>query len=191
VAAISETATARPTVLDNFMEGPLLPARGTVTRRNGINHCFNRRGGDRVCSAGPVDLRIGRSRRNWKFRLDMHSMSMGYHCLKALCASAARPSFVQTSRSAPCSGCRAYSPTQRTETLQSEILRLGSVHRLPQLCPLLVDHRVEGPRPTFTSRHASRSRRVAASHSKRKFIAVDRLWPTDRISPKLLGCSPA
>jgi hypothetical protein len=34
------------------------------------------------CSADPVDLRIGRSRRNWKFRSDMHSMSVGYHCQK-------------------------------------------------------------------------------------------------------------
>jgi hypothetical protein len=61
----------------NFMEGPLLPARGTVTRRNGFDYLFNRCAGERVCSAGPVNSRIGRSRRNWKFRLDMHSMSMG------------------------------------------------------------------------------------------------------------------
>jgi hypothetical protein len=41
------------------MGSPLLPARGTVARRNGFMRC---RGG-RV-SADPVVLRIGRSRRN-------------------------------------------------------------------------------------------------------------------------------
>src|SRR6516162_2588970 len=31
-----------------------------------------------ACSASSVDLRIGCSGRNWKFRLDMHSISVGY-----------------------------------------------------------------------------------------------------------------
>jgi hypothetical protein len=53
VAASSEAATARPTVLGNFMGAPLLPARRTMTRRNGFNHCFNRCGGDRVCFGRP------------------------------------------------------------------------------------------------------------------------------------------
>ena len=55
VATTSETATARPTVLGNFMGTPLLPARGTAARRNSFNPC---RGG-RVCSSGPVDPTIG------------------------------------------------------------------------------------------------------------------------------------
>lgn len=56
-AATSNMAIARPT--GNFTMAPLLPARGTVARRNNCDPC---RGG-RACSAGPMELRIGRSRR--------------------------------------------------------------------------------------------------------------------------------
>jgi hypothetical protein len=56
-------------------------------------------------SACPTGLSIGRGRRNFKFRLDMHSISAGYRP-KALCAS--RPSvFDQPSSSALYSGCWA------------------------------------------------------------------------------------
>ena len=39
VLATSETATARPIVLGNFMGAPLLSARGTAARRNSFNPC--------------------------------------------------------------------------------------------------------------------------------------------------------
>lgn len=55
-AATSNMAIARPT--GNFTMAPLLPARGTVARRNNCDPC---RGG-RACSAGPMELRIGRGR---------------------------------------------------------------------------------------------------------------------------------
>jgi len=53
VAAASETATAGPTVFGDLMGAPLLPARGTVARRNGFMRC---RGG-RVLGrpSGPQD----------------------------------------------------------------------------------------------------------------------------------------
>src|SRR3954447_8750426 len=47
-----------------------------------------------ACSASPVDFRIGCSGRDLKFRLDMHSISVGYRRPKALCASAARRSLI-------------------------------------------------------------------------------------------------
>jgi hypothetical protein len=37
VATTGETATAKPTVLDNFMGGLLCCARGTAARRIGFN----------------------------------------------------------------------------------------------------------------------------------------------------------
>lgn len=55
-AATSNMTITRPT--GNFTSAPLLPARGTVARRNSFDPC---RGG-RACSAGPMELRIGRSR---------------------------------------------------------------------------------------------------------------------------------
>ena len=53
VAATSETATAGPTIFGDLMGAPLLPARGTVARRNGFMRC---RGG-RVFGrpSGPQD----------------------------------------------------------------------------------------------------------------------------------------
>jgi hypothetical protein len=39
-------------------------------------------------SAGPADPKIGCSGRNWKFPLDMHSIGVRYHRLKALCPPA-------------------------------------------------------------------------------------------------------
>ena len=39
MAATSETATAGPIVFGDFMGAPLLPARGTVVRRNGFIQC--------------------------------------------------------------------------------------------------------------------------------------------------------
>jgi hypothetical protein len=39
VAATSETATAGPTIFGDLMGAPLLPARGTVARRNGFIQC--------------------------------------------------------------------------------------------------------------------------------------------------------
>jgi hypothetical protein len=76
VAASSETATpGRQSSVISW--GLLCCPRGRVTPRNGFNHCFSLCGGDRVCSAGPADPKIGRSRRNWKLPLVMHSIGGG------------------------------------------------------------------------------------------------------------------
>jgi hypothetical protein len=53
VAATSETATAEPTVFGDFMGAPLLPARGTVARRNGLIQYRGGRVFDRP--SGPQD----------------------------------------------------------------------------------------------------------------------------------------
>jgi hypothetical protein len=58
----------------------LLPVRGLVARRNGFIQC---RGGRKF--GRPVDLRIGLSRQNRKFRLDMHSISVGYRRPREVC----------------------------------------------------------------------------------------------------------
>lgn len=98
VAATSETATAGPTVFGDFMGNSFV---GRAAWWLGAMASFNVEAA--ACSADPVDLRIGHSRRNLKFRLDMHSISVGYRCLKALCACA--PSVCdQPSRAAPYSG---------------------------------------------------------------------------------------
>ncbi len=58
----------------------------------------------------PSGLRIGRSRRNEKFRLDMHSISIGYRCLGVLCV---RPSVcARPSRVAPYAGRKTWTDTK-------------------------------------------------------------------------------
>lgn len=92
----SETVTARPTVLDNFI-GVSFAAR--AARRNG----FNPRRGGRTCSACAADLSIGRGGRNWKFPLaafDRREVSSSKSAVRAGVPSVCD----QPSRSAPYSG---------------------------------------------------------------------------------------
>src|SRR6266567_2067234 len=89
-------ATARPTVLDNFMGSPLLPARGTATRRNGFNRC---RGGRVFGQPSGLQDRLKRT----KFEIPFgHAFDKrGVSSSKSAVRVGGQSVFDQPSRSAP------------------------------------------------------------------------------------------